>query len=119
MPFCNNTVTVVHHEKAKNGDSYTCHVIVGVSWHGKRGMAPTANGGFAPRDEYIVRIPAERVPDVLPKPGDFIVKGILAEYTGRCCLAEQEYFEVSFVGDNRRGLLPHLVVKNVDRKSVV
>ena len=113
MLVCNETVTFVRHIADPDGDRYECEVVVGVSWYGKRGDQLSAQAGEAPRSEYTVRVPASRVPKELPKPGDIVVRGILAEYTGRKCLEEREWFRISTVGDNRRGrLLPHLVVKN-------
>ena len=113
MLCCNETVTLVRHFAERDGDRYECEVIVGVSWYGRRGSVPTGDG-FEPRDEYTVRIPAQRVPEPLPKADDYLVRGILAKYTGRRCLEGREHFRITFVGDNRRGrFLPHVVVKNV------
>lgn len=113
MLACNETVTFVRHIAERDGDRYECEVVVGVSWYGKRSDQPSAQAGEAPRSEYTVRVPASRVPKELPKPGDLVVRGILAEYAGRKSLEEREWFRISTVGDNRRGhLLPHLVVKN-------
>ena len=113
MLACNETVTFVRHIAERAGDRYECEVVVGVSWYGKRGDQPSTQSGEAPRREYAVRVPAARAPKELPKAGDIVVRGILAEYTGRKCLEGREWFRISLVGDNRRGrLLPHLVVKN-------
>lgn len=113
MLACNEAVTFVRHIAERAGDRYECEVVVGVSWYGKRSDQPSAQAGEAPRSEYTVRVPASRVPKELPKAGDIVVRGILAEYTGRKSLEEREWFRISTVGDNRRGrLLPHLVVKN-------
>lgn len=113
MLACNETVTFVRRIAERDGDRYECKVVVGVSWYGKRGDQPSAQAGEAPRSECTVRVPASRVPKELPKAGDIVVRGILAEYTGRKSLEEREWFRISTVGDNRRGrFLPHLVVKN-------
>lgn len=113
MYLCNHTVTLVRHIAHRSGDEYACEVIVGVSWHGRRGDAPSASAGEAPRDCYTVRIPNERVPEELPQAGDIMVLGILAEYAGRKSLEGREWFRVSSVSDNRRGkLLPHVTVRN-------
>lgn len=113
MLLCNETVTIVRHIAEANADRYECAVIVGVSWFGKRGDAPSASGGDAPKDAFTVRIPEALVPMVTPREGDILVRGILAEYTGKKCLKDREWFRVSSVGDNRRGVfIRHLVVKN-------
>lgn len=106
--------TLVHHIAGVDDDSYTCTVMVGVSWYGKQGDAPSASGGEAPKTEYTVRIPAAVVPEPLPEPGDILVRGVLEEYSGKSSLKDREYFRISRVGDNRRGrYLAHVVVKNV------
>lgn len=114
MIGCTETVTLVHHVAGINEDSYICTVMEGVSWFGKAGDAPSASGGEAPKAEYTVRIPANAVPDPLPAPGDFLVRGVLMAYQGKHSLKGREYFRISRVGDNRRGRnLSHVVVKNI------
>lgn len=111
MLACSEIVTLVRHKQQQNADSYTCEVIVGVSWYGKSGDAPSTQGE-APKKNYTVRIPAKLVPQELPKAGDIVVRGIMGEYS-REKLKDREWFRISSVGDNRRGrLLPHVVVKN-------
>lgn len=113
MLHTNETITIIHHTESANGDTYGCTVCVGVSWYGKRGVSASANGGQAPTIDYTVRIPTDVVPESLPVPGDMIVHGILAEYTGKNCLKDKEYFVVAQVGDNRRAILtPHVVVRS-------
>lgn len=113
MLGCTETVTIVRHVQGKDSDSYTCEVIVGVSWFGKCGDEASERSGEAPAKDYVVRIPAELLPAELPKAGDILVRGILAEYTGHRSLEGREHFRISSVGDNRRGrLLPHMVVKS-------
>lgn len=113
MLLANDTITIVHHTETAAEDVYTCTVCVGVSWFGKRGMTASASGGLSPSIEYTVRIPEEVVPETLPKPGDIIVHGVLASYSGKSSLKGREYFTAFQVGDNRRAkLLPHLVVRS-------
>lgn len=109
---CTETVTLVRHQQEPTGDVYRCEVIVGVSWHSKAGSMPGANGE-TPKAEFVVRIPAELAPDPLPKDGDYLVRGVLGAFDGsRRTLKDREYFQINYVGDNRRGvLLPHIVVK--------
>lgn len=109
------TVTIVRHLREKTGDSYSCRVIVGVSWFGKRGDKPSEPNGAAPNHSYSVRIPGSKVPDVLPRPGDLAVRGILPFYESPKSLEGFEWFRIGQVGDNRRGrFLPHVVLKNED-----
>ena len=111
MLGCTDTITIVRHIQTRKDDRYECEVVVGVSWHGKRGDAPNDNGE-APKMQYTVRIPAALAPETIPKNGDLIVRGIFAEYS-RNALKDREWFRVSMVGDNRRGrFLPHIVFKN-------
>lgn len=113
MLCASETITIIHHTADANSDTYSCTVCVGVSWFGKGGMSSSANDGRAPTVEYTVRIPADVVPATLPVPGDIIVKGILASYTGKNCIASMEHFIVGQVGDNRRAIcLPHVVVRS-------
>ena len=113
MLLANDTITIVHHTETESADEYTCTVCVGVSWFGKRGLAPSASGGLAPSIEYTVRIPEAVVPETLPVPGDIIVHGILGSYSGKNSLKDREHFTVLQVGDNRRALFtPHVVVRS-------
>lgn len=113
---CTETITIVHHDATADGDTYRVMVVMHASWHGKRGFTPS-NNGFAPRDEYTVRIPAAFAPPILPQAGDLIVRGILHRFDGKRSLEGKTWFQASFVGDNRRNgvlaeLMPHIVIKN-------
>lgn len=113
---CTETVTLVRHVQDADGDSYTQETIQGVSWFEKTGSALSAANGEAPHTEVTVRIPAEVCPVQLPKPGDYMVKGVLtlppmASPTPRT-LADWNAFRIATVGDNRRVCLPHVVVKS-------
>ncbi len=113
MLGCTETVTIVRHVQGKDSDSYTCEAIVGVSWFGKGGDELTERAGEAPQKDYTVRIPVKLAPAELPKAGDILVRGVVAEYSDYKSIEGREYFRVSEVGDNRRGrLLPHVVVKS-------
>ena len=111
MLMANETITLVHHEKTADGDRYLCTAAVGCSWFGKMGNTVSASGNN-PSASYSVRIPEAVAPKELPVPGDFCVRGILGCCDGLKSLAGREYFVISFVGDNRRGRLPHVVVKS-------
>lgn len=109
---CNETVTVVRHVKTRDEDSYSCEVIVGVSWFSKRGSNASSTGD-APTAEAVVRIPAEVCPERLPAKDDLLVRGVLGAYEGRESIKGMEAFRVALVGDNRRArLLPHVVVRS-------
>ena len=111
MLACNETVTLVRHQKTADADTYNCHVIVGVSWFGKDGNV-LSNDGEHPSELVTVRIPERLVPDPLPKAGDYMIRGVLGACPNRRALDGLEGFRVDYVGDNRRlSLLRHVVVK--------
>ena len=112
MLACTETVTLVRHVKTAEGDSYTCEIIVGVSWFEKHG-ALVSSKGEAPENVVLVRIPARLVPEPLPEAGDHLVRGAIGGCSGLKDLAELECFRIAKVGDNRRGrLLPHVVCRS-------
>lgn len=111
MLACNETVTLVRHQQTAGGDTYSCHVIVGVSWFGKAGSV-LSNDGEQPFTSVTVRIPERLVPAPLPQAGDYMVRGVLGACPSRKTLDGLEGFRITFVGDNRRlSLLRHVVVK--------
>lgn len=113
---CTETVTLVRHVQAADGDSYIQETIRGVSWFEKTGSALSAANGEAPHTEVTVRIPAEVCPEDLPAPGDYLVKGNLILppriTLTPSALKGRDSFRIATVGDNRRVCLPHVVVKS-------
>lgn len=111
MLMCNETVTLVRHIAEKDGDRYECISIVGASWHGKVQMIVSAQGA-APQNTFKSRIPDERMPTgVTPHKGDWLARGVIASVDrAPAAFANREYFQITAVGDNRRGRFPHWVV---------
>ena len=71
---CTELVTLVHHVKTADSDSYVCYPIQGVSWYAKTETAVTADGAKA-ANVYKVRIPEAVLPSCLPEKLDYLVKG--------------------------------------------
>ena len=110
MLDCNKTVTLVRHVATTAGDTYPCTVIHGCSWQATDGDILGASGE-APGSGYVVHIPEERVPDILPTPGDFMALGAVQAVTGRKDLQGLQHFRVSKVIDNCKGIfLRHVKV---------
>lgn len=111
MLMCIECVTLVHAVRGKDGESYTCTPIAGVSWYGKAVTVPSTDGARI-QNTYKARIPAGNIPDgVTPCTGDYLVRGTVAQVTrAPTDFADREYFLISAVGDNRRGRLQHWAV---------
>lgn len=109
--MCNEPVTLIHLERYDDGENYNITVIENASWYGKRVMTQTTKGA-EPQNTYTVRIPDVYVPDPPPAKGDYMVRGAHAGEVERipADIAEEEYFCITAVGDNRRGRLKHMVV---------
>lgn len=111
MLMCNETVTLVQHIAELDGDRFVCVAVVGASWHGKAQMT-VGTQGVSPQNTYQVRIPEDRLPTgVAPCKGDFLVRGVVASVTRPADFAQMEHFQVTAVGDNRRGRNPHWAVR--------
>ena len=111
MLMCNEPVTLIHLERYDDGERYDVTVIEKASWYGKRVMTQTTKGA-EPQNTYTVRIPDSYVPDQPPEKGDYMVRGAHIGEVRRipADIAEEEYFCITAVGDNRRGRLKHMVV---------
>ena len=110
MLDCDKTVTLIRHVATADGDTYTCTVIHGCSWQTADGDH-LGESGEAPGSAYVVHIPEDRVPGILPAPGDFMALGAVQTVTGRVDLSAAQHFRVSKVTDNRRGVfLGHVKV---------
>ena len=103
---CKVTVTFVRCD----GENYATTVVNGVSWFQK--TSQTISGvGLVYEDSTIIRIPADVVPDDMPKIGDQVVKGNLELVPQNPSdLSAYSPQKIMSVGDNRRGSLPHVVV---------
>lgn len=110
MLDCDKIVTLVRHVSAADGDVYPCTIIPGCSWQATDGDN-LGEGGEAPGSGYVVHIPEERVPDILPAPGDFMALGAVQAVAGRKDLLGLQHFRVAKVADNRKGVfLRHVKV---------
>ena len=98
---CTELVTLVHHVKTADSDSYVCYPIQGVSWYAKTETAVT------------VRIPEAVLPSCLPEKLDYLVKGEISGVLKPADLKGSTYFQITAVADNRRGTLPHVAVSGV------
>lgn len=103
MLACDKTATLVRLE----GERYSCTALKGVSWFAKT-VAAVSTDGAKPVNILKVRIPENVMPEgVIPRPGDFLVLGVLEAMERPADLLGREYFQVTAVGDNRRGGLRH------------
>ena len=109
---CTELVTLVHHVKAADSDSYVCYPIQGVSWYAKTESAVTTDGAKAV-NVYKVRIPEAVLPSCLPEKLDYLVKGEISGVLKPADLKGSTYFQITAVADNRRGTLPHVAVSGV------
>lgn len=102
--MCDQTVTLVHHVKGNDGDTYTCTTYDNASWFTKQTIS-TSGDGAKPVNSYEVRIMTRE--DISPSMGDYVVLGAVANVTAPSDLAKHDYFRVTAIGDNRRGWLAH------------
>lgn len=111
MLMCNETVTLVRHIADRDSDHYECIAIVGASWYGKVQRTVDARGA-SPQNVYKCRIPAEQMPTgIEPRKGDWLVRGVIASATkAPADFKDREHFQITAVGDNRRGRFPHWAV---------
>ena len=107
---CNKTVTLVHHIREKDTDTYACHVINGASWYEKLNVSVSSDGA-RPKNVFVSRIPEKNMPDCLPETTDFLVLGAVEAISRPSDLKGKNYFQITSVSDNRRNcLLPHVRV---------
>ena len=104
MLQCENVVTIIHHNKETDIDTYTCTSIEGASWFSKTGITSLADGA-KPSNTYEVRImTAEKLNISL---GDYVALGIVLDIQKPADLKSVDHFRITAIGDNRRGKLPH------------
>lgn len=103
MLECTNTVTVVHHIKKEDGDTYTCAVYDNASWFSRRTIS-TSGDGTKPANTYEVRIMG--ADKIAVSVGDYVALGAV-NVAAPSALAGYDHFRVTDVGDNRRGKLAH------------
>lgn len=106
MLMCDEIITLVR----PDGMHYKSEVVSGVSWYDKAVVALQDRGLAASRVTKI-RIPADRLPKMLPKTGDLVVRGKGPDnISGLKDLDGYIYAKVMEVSDNRRGGLPHMAL---------
>lgn len=104
MLMCNQTVTVVHHVKGVDDDSYICTPFGGASWFKKLTIS-TDGDGAKPINTYETRIMSGE--DITVALGDYVVLGIVSEIEKPSDLETFDHFRITAIGDNRRGGLAH------------
>ena len=104
MLECNNVVTIIHHNKDVDGDSYTCTTMGNASWFKKTSIV-TAADGARPSNTYDVRIMTDEY--VYISHGDYVALGIVLDIQKVSDLKNTDHFRITSIGDNRRGRLPH------------
>lgn len=111
MLMCNETLTLVQHIREDDSDRYVCAQIKGGSWYRKMAVAISTDGA-KPVNTCRSRIPAAALPaDVVPKEGDFLVRGSLTAVSKiPVDFAGVDFILISSVGDNRRGRFQHWAV---------
>ena len=103
MLGCNNTVTIIHHNKLSDDDDYICTTYDNASWFKKNTITTSADGA-KPVNTYDVRIMGDMDIDV--STGDYIAIGnIVVESVHD--LKNIDHFRITAIGDNRRGSLAH------------
>ena len=107
MLACDETMTLIR----SDGQSYTCTVFSGVSWHDKTQVTP-GNNGLTYANYTQARIPKDvlEAAGVMPKTGDHIVRGVVESVATPKELAAYAPRKVLTVGDNLRGRFPHVAV---------
>lgn len=105
MIGCTETITLIHHNK-ETDDTYICTTINGASWFSKTTITTSADGA-KPVNSYDVRVKNPPV-SFTPVNGDYCVKGTVKSIEKPSDLKGFEYFRITSVGNNMRGVLPHI-----------
>lgn len=103
MLGCDNTVTLIHHDRTSDDDNYICTVFQNASWFKKNTITTDANGA-KPVNTYESRILTSA--DINVSPGDWLVLGEVSSVDTPSSI-ELDKFRITAIGDNRRGLLAH------------
>ena len=104
MLACNQTITIIHHDKGIDEDTYICRSYERASWF-KKNTITTSGDGAKPANSYEVRIMTEE--DISIAPGDFVALGVVKGIEKPSDLVSIEHFRITAIGDNRRGKLGH------------
>lgn len=107
---CNRKVTLVHHVRGRDTDTYECHAIDGASWYEKVQVS-TSSDGAKLSSVVISRIPENKLPLCSPEIGDYLVMGTVETVSCPSDLRGMQYFKITSISDNRHErLLPHVRV---------
>lgn len=104
MLMCNQTVTLVHHVKGVDSDTYICTPYGNASWFKKRTIS-TDGDGAKPINTYETRIMGNV--EIFVSLGDYVVLGIVSSVEKPSDLETLDHFRITAIGDNRRGGLAH------------
>ena len=104
MLACDRTVTIIHHNKNIDSDTYNCTVFNNASWFSKTTISTSAEGA-KPANSFECRIMG--VDDSPASLGDYIALGEVESINKPSELKGLEHFRITAIGDNRRGKLPH------------
>lgn len=105
MLACDQTITLVKHIAAADGDSYSCRIVDHASWYSRVSIV-TSGDGAKPVNTYEVRI-MSALEGAAPELGDYCVHGEVSGVKKPADLKEREYFRITAIGKNLRGNLPH------------
>lgn len=104
MLECTQTVTLMHHVKGDDGDTYVCTTHSGASWFSHRAITSSGDGA-KPSHSYEVRLMTTA--DITVDEGDFVILGAHTGLTTPATLKGLQHFRINRIGDNRRGMLAH------------
>jgi len=119
MLHANVAITVIHHTRDADGDSYTCHTFTG-SWYAQLRSAVTT-GGLQSARMVKARIPAAANSDTAAllrtfAPGDRMVRGTMKSCTSKEFAAlgrSGEGAALLAIHDNTRAAPPHIYLEGV------
>ena len=100
MLAAGETITLIHHLPGNDSDEYSCTVLNQASWH----RSKAENAGI-PAGKCTVRIFDKA--EITPKPGDYLALGAVETVERPSQLQGGEFFRITAVTDNRRGILSH------------
>lgn len=100
---CYEVVTIIHHNKETDTDTYTCLTYENASWF-KKTTISTSKEGAKPSNTYEVRIMTKE--EINVSLGDYVALGAV-EVQKPSDLKNVDHFRITALGDNRRGRLPH------------
>lgn len=104
MLMCNQTITIIHHVKGVDNDTYICTPHGEASWFKKRAIT-TDGDGAKPSNTYETRIMGSD--EISVALGDYVVLGIVSAVEKLSDINSLDHFRITAIGDNRRGGLPH------------